>query len=398
MDPKQAAQAVFERVAQWRRHLHRYPELGWCEHETQAWIIARLREMNLAPRPIAGTGVLCEIAGEKPGPTIALRADIDALAVTEETGLDYASQHPGVMHACGHDVHTAMLLGAAQVLAAHRDELAGTIRLLFQPAEETVPDHVTRPAETGALAMVADGAMDDVAAVYGMHIFSYQPVNTIEITAGPVMAGSQPFDIAIVGKGGHAGMPQDTVDALAVGAHLAVALRSAATLGLDPIEPRVIHVGEFQSGQSRTAVAEAAHLAGTIRFLSEEMHREIQARMQQAVDGVATAFGARAQLNWSGHKNNPVVNNEQLAAALKPLAEETVGTEQVLTRPPMMGAEDFWHYLKKAPGVFVGLGGGNADLGAIHGHHSPHFLIDESAMRHGVELWLRIALCQDGGR
>jgi len=396
MDPKQAANDVFAQVVQWRRHFHRHPELGWCEHETQKFVLARLHEMNLSPRPAATTGVICDIVGERPGPTVALRADLDALAIDEETGLEFASTRPGVMHACGHDAHAAMLLGAARVLAAHRAELAGTIRLLFQPAEETVPDEVVRPAETGALAMVEDGAMDGVAAVYGIHVFSYQPVGTIEITPGPSAAGSRPFDIVVTGRGGHAGLPQNTVDALAVGAHLTVALRSVVSLGLDPLEPRVIHLGEFHSGQSRTAVAETARLSGTVRFLTEAMYHEIETRMQRAVDGVAASFGARAELIWSGHKNKPVTNDAPLAAAIAPLAAQVVGAERVITRPPMMGAEDFWHYLEQAPGVFVGLGGGNPDRGAVHGHHSPRFQIDEAGLRDGVEFWLRLAFANGG--
>ena len=392
MDPKKAAADIYPKVVSWRRHLHRHPELSWEEHETCAWIMERLREFGLQPRQAAFTGVIAEVKGDLAGPTIALRADIDALAVDEQTGLEFASQRPGVMHACGHDAHAAMLLGAAKILAQHRRELAGTVRLLFQPAEETPPPHVQPPALGGAPAMVEAGAVENAAAVFGIHVFSNMPLNLIDLTAGPVMAGSQGFDVEILGKGGHAGMPAGTVDALAVAAHLVVALRSAATLGVDPLDSLVLHVGTLQAGTARTAVAETARLQGTIRYLEKPVLVNLRKKIEQAAAGVAEAFGAKAEVKFAEFINKPVDNDEKLVAKLGPITAEILGEGYLIRRKPVMGSEDFWAYLDQVPGVFMALGGANTDKHSIEDHHSPHFWFDEECMKTGVELWLRIAL------
>ncbi len=392
MDFARAAAEMQPQVVAWRRHLHRHPDLSWREQPTQAWLMDRLRECGLTPRAAGHTGVLAEIVGGRPGPTIALRADIDALPVEEKSGVEFASENPGVMHACGHDAHAAMLLGAATVLARHRAELAGTIRLIFQPAEETVPPHIPRLAETGAGAMIDDGALRDAQAVFGMHIFSYLPRGLIEVTAGPVMAGSLAFDIEVVGKGGHAGLPHGTVDALAVAAHMVVALRSMTTLGADPLEPVVVHIGMLQAGEARTAIAERAQLRGTIRFLSKWLLAEVRAKIERTVAGVAASFGATATVSFSSHLNCPVVNDAGLVKGVRALAAAVVGDGAVIERKPMMGAEDFYVYLERVRGVYIGLGGGDFTNGPPAGHHSPHFVITEDAMQHGVELWLRVAM------
>ena len=392
MDFKALVDDVYPQVVAWRRHLHQHPETSWEERATSAYLGDRLREMGLEPRVVAGTGVVADVSGAADGPCLALRADIDALAIQEESGASYASLNPGKMHACGHDAHMAMLLGAAHVLCAHRDRLAGRVRLIFQPAEETPPADAPALAETGSVAMVDAGALDGVDTVVGVHIFSSLPVGHIGLVAGPIMAGSAAFDATITGRGGHAGMPAGTVDALAVAAHAVTALRSAATLGSDPTEPLVIHVGRLQAGTARTAVAETAELEGTIRFVDPDRIAELHTRIERTLRGVADAVGAQVDVRFGPHVNPPVVNDSRVVAALQPLCEAIVGRERVLTGRPQMGAEDFWAYLDHKPGAFVLIGGGNEAKGITAGHHSPHFDIDEEGMKTGIELWLRLAL------
>ncbi|NLH50832.1 MAG: amidohydrolase [Myxococcales bacterium] len=389
MDCRQLAAELFPQVREWRRHLHRHPETSWDERQTSAWLAERLREAGWRPRPVAGTGLIAE-SDNAGGKRIALRADIDGLAIAERTGLPFASENPGVMHACGHDAHAAMLLGAAVAFARHREQLTCRPRLLFQPAEETPPPGAATRGATGAVSMVVEGAMDGVDAVYGLHLFSTFEVGTIRLIPGPVLAGSQSFDVEIQGRGGHAGMPEGTVDALAVAAQLAVSLRAGAALGVDPIEPQIVHLGILEAGTTRTAIADRARLAGTIRFLSLSRRAVLMKKIEDTARGVAAAFGAAANVSFFDHHNPPVINDPETVRALRPLCEAIVGPANVRPDPPSLAAEDFWAYLEKAPGAFVLIGAGNVARGITEGHHSPRFDIDEEALRLGLEFWLRL--------
>ncbi|MDP8225787.1 MAG: amidohydrolase [Candidatus Lernaella stagnicola] len=390
MNFKAMVEQRFPQTVAWRRHFHQHPETSWDEHETSDFLAARLSEMGLAPRRVSETGLLADIVGGKPGGTVAMRADIDALPIHEQTGVPYQSEKPGKMHACGHDVHAAMLLAAAAGFVEHRDELPGTVRLIFQPAEETPPPEADQRDETGSVAMVRGGAMKGVDRVVGLHIFSDVPLGVIGLVPGPILAGSLTFDIAVTGQGGHAGMPVGTVDALAVAAHAVVALRSAASLGADPNEPLILHVGRLWAGDARTAVAAEANMEGTIRFVNPEALDEIRERVTRTVGGVARAFGAAADITFGEHVNHPVVNDPDTVAALAPLCREIVGEQQVVSGKPGMASEDFWAYLHEAPGAFVLIGGGNPAKGITAGHHSPFFNIDEDGMKTGLEFWLRL--------
>lgn len=389
MNYRKLAAEMQSQVGQWRRYLHQHPELSWQERQTGDWLASRLQEMGLEPRRVAGTGVVADIGGGSSGPRVALRADMDALAITENTGLPFTSQNPGVMHACGHDAHMAMLLGAAAVLAKHRQQIAGHVRLLFQPAEETPPPGLEVPDTTGAKVMVDDGVMEVVQAVVGIHVFSNLPVGLINLVAGPAMAGSQAFDLTIKGRGGHAGKPDDTIDALAVAAHVIVALRSAMTLGTDPMDPVIIHVGMIKSGATRTAIAAEAHLGGTIRFMRVEALPAIEEKIRRIVGGVTDGFAAEARLEFVQETNPPVVNDPRMIANLHRICAEVVGPQRVIAGRPGMVSEDFSFYQQKAPGAFIALGAGPAS-GVAAGHHSAEFAIDEDCLPLGVELWLRV--------
>jgi len=390
MNYRKLATDMQPQVVQWRRYLHQHAELSWQERQTGDWLAERLRDMGLEPRRVAGTGVTADIGGGRSGPRVALRADMDALAIVENTGLSFASQNQGVMHACGHDAHMAMLLGAAAVLAKHRQQIAGHVRLLFQPAEETPPPGLDVPETTGAKVMVDEGVMEVVQSVVGIHVFSNLPLGLVNLVSGPAMAGSQAFDVTIKGRGGHAGKPDDTVDALAVAAHIIVALRSAMTLGTDPMDPVIIHVGMVASGTMRTAIAAEAKLGGTIRFMNEDALPAIEEKIRRLIDGVAVGFGAEARLEWVAETNPPVVNDPRMIANLRRLAAEVVGAERVIAGRPGMVSEDFSFYQQKAPGAFIALGCGNPAGGLVAGHHSPEFDIDEDCLPLGVEIWLRI--------
>jgi amidohydrolase len=390
MDIKALVEQTHPQVVAWRRHLHQHPETSWDEVETTAWLAERLSEMGLAPRRERPTGLFVDITGGKAGPRLALRADIDALAVEEATGLPYCSQTFGKMHACGHDAHMAMLLGAAAVFAEHREALAGDVRLIFQAAEETPPPGVTGRDFGGSVEMVNAGAMEGVDRVVGIHIFSDIPVGHIALLGGPFMAGSLTFDIEVIGKGGHAGMPEGTVDALAVGAHIVAALQSAKSLGADPTEPLIVHVGRFHAGTARTAVAATAELQGTIRFTNAAKLEQIKGKIAGVGEQVAAAFGATATVAFDSAPNLPIVNDHGVIEALRSSAETVVGREGVVPARVTMASEDFWAYLQKAPGAFVPIGGGNQAKGITAGHHSPQFDIDEDGMKTGLELWLRL--------
>jgi len=391
MDFKKLAQEIFPQTVAWRRHLHRHPETSWSERETSAWLAARLREAGLEPRPAAGHGLLVDIEGGAPGPRIALRADMDALAVAEKTGLPFASERPGAMHACGHDAHMAMLLAAAAILARHREQIAGAVRLIWQPAEESPPPGAPALADTGAEAMIRDGAMRDVQAVFGLHVMAHLPTGALGLRAGPIMAASQSFDIDVRGRGGHAGMAAGTIDAALAAAHLVVGLRAAVVADADPGEPLVLHIGQVIAGESRTSVAPSARLLGTLRFTDPAKRDALLASISRAATGIAESLGAAVAVKYFEHSNPPVINDAATVAALRPLAVEAFGAEHVLEPPPVMAAEDFSHYLQAAPGAFVFLGVGGADPRRAAGLHSPTFDVDEAALRLGVEYWLRVS-------
>jgi amidohydrolase len=387
MDIKQLAQEIFPQTVEWRRYLHRNPETSWSERDTSAWLAARLRDAGLEPRPAAGLGWLVDIAGGRPGPRIALRADMDALAIEEKTGLPFASARPGAMHACGHDAHMAMLLAAATILARHRAQIAGAVRLFWQPAEESPPPGAPALADTGAEAMIRDGALRDVQAVFGVHVMPFAPAGVIGLRAGPLMAASQSFDIDVFGRGGHAGMAAGTVDAAAAAAQLVSGLRAAVVDGLDPAEPLVVHIGQVVAGASRTAVAASARLLGTLRFTNPAMRDLLLEKISRAAHAIVEPLGATATVEFEKHCNPPVINHAATTEALRPIAIETAGGENVFEPPAVMGSEDFSFYQQETPGVFVFLG-----VGGDSGLHSPTFNLDETAMRVGVEYWLRLGV------
>lgn len=366
-----------------RRHFHTYPELGAQEFNTQQKIIDELSALGLQPKKIAVTGVMADLQGTLPGKTVAIRADIDALELQDECGKPYQSQHPGVCHACGHDGHTAMLIGVAKILVDLKAELSGTVRFLFQPSEERFPG--------GALAMIAEDALLGVDSIIGTHLWQPLSVGTIGITYGPMMASPDEFTITINGKGGHAAMPHQTIDALLVGAQVVVALNTIVSRSVDPMEQAVISLGVFKAGDTFNIIPDTAILTGTVRSFNESMRTLLFERIEQVTKGICEAAGATFVFEkYLGFP--PVINNPAISKILANAGSETLGRENVLTINPVMGGEDFSHYLEKADGAFMFVGIGNKDAGIIHPHHHPKFDMDEKALAYGMEIMTRATL------
>lgn len=370
-------------IIEMRRYFHMYPELSGQEFNTQKKIIAELEGMGLAPQEAAGTGVVVDIKGGRPGPLIAVRADIDALPVQDEIEQPYRSQNHGVCHACGHDGHIAMVLGLAQVLSALAPELSGTVRLIFQPSEERFPG--------GAVAMVAEGVLDGVKAIIGGHLWQPIPVGTIGISYGKLMASPDEFVITVKGKGGHGSMPHQTVDALLTGAQLATALNTIISRNVNPMEPAALSIGMFKAGEAFNIIPDSAVLKGTVRTFDQSLRAVIFERIETITRGICEAAGAEYRLDRR-YGFPPVINHPAITQVMADAASAALGEQAVVETSPVMVGEDFSVYLEQIPGSFVFIGCGNAESGISHPHHHPSFDMDERALGYGTELFCRAAV------
>lgn len=369
---------VNEEVIRWRRHIHANPDLSFQEKPTADFIareLGNLPELAIS-RPLENS-VVAVLQGEKPGPMWALRADIDALPLQEESGESFSSTRPGVMHACGHDAHTAMLMGAAKVLCHLRSQLCGSIKFIFQPAEEVPPG--------GARELVEKGVVDDVEKIFGLHVFPNSPTGKITLKEGVYVASSDNFDITIFGQGGHGSMPQFCIDPVVIGAEVVTALQNVVARNLDPINAPVLTIATFQAGDSYNVIPDSARLAGTVRTHNQQVREQVPQLMQRIVEGVVSAHGARCEIRWQ--QGYAVGNNhtDTNAIAKKAIAEHFGdGTLQLADRA-LFGSEDFSSYQEKIPGSFLFIGCGNEEKGAVWNVHNPHFRIDEAALAVGVK-------------
>ncbi|HJM95633.1 MAG TPA: amidohydrolase [Candidatus Marinimicrobia bacterium] len=380
MNIRPEVEAIKDILIQWRRDFHQYPELGFEEHRTSSIIAETLISFGMSPKTGVGkTGVTADLNfGE--GPTIALRADMDALPMQETSGLSFSSKHDGVMHACGHDGHMAMLLGAAKILSQMDKELTGTIRFIFQPAEE---------GEGGARYMIEDGCLEGVDEIYGIHVWNYQPVGEVGTKEGPILAAADLFDIIIKGVGGHGATPQGTVDAVIVAAHLIQALQTIVSRNTNPLESTVITIGEINGGHNFNIIADKVRLAGTTRAYTKENRSMIQRRMQEIIDGIAKSFGAEITLNYTdGYP--PTINHAGPVKKVLQAAGKVVGPgagERYLS----MGGEGFSYYLQKVPGCFFFVGSApDGQRQFSTPHHCSHFNMDESALSVGTSVYLHL--------
>jgi amidohydrolase len=385
-----AAARITPEVVEVRRDLHAHPELSNREERTGALVAERLRELGLEVRyPVAKTGVVGVLRGGVPGGVVALRADLDALPIEESGDATYRSQTPGVMHACGHDAHTAMLLGAAEVLAGLRDRLPGTVVFLFQPAEEGAPEGETG----GASLMVAAGALDDpkVEAVFGLHVGGWQETGQVGFSPGPIFASSDTFTITVEGRGVHGAQPHMGLDPIPVAAEMIQALQLIVSRQIDGRQPRVLTIGRIRGGTRFNIIADQVVMDGTVRTHDATVRATIKERMARTVKGVAEAHGTTATLLFLGDGNPPTVNDATLAALARPALERVFGTAGVLDVAPQMVAEDFPSYGEKAPYFYFTLGTRNEEKGIASVNHTDTFDVDEDALPLGVRALATLA-------
>lgn len=375
-DFKRDAESIYDDMVRVRRDLHRHPELGFQETRTSGVVADRLSHLGFeVQRGVGQTGVVGILGGERQGPTVLMRFDMDALPMAEENETDYVSLNPGVMHACGHDGHTAMGLGVASLIAKYQRKLAGTVKMLFQPAEEGLG---------GALAVIADGALanpkPDVA--LGMHLWNEIPIGQVRATPGPTMASSSIFTLTVHGKGGHGAAPHKSVDPILAAAHIVAALQSIVSRNIDPLESVVISVGQISAGTTFNVIPDKAELKGTVRSYNIDLHRLVYRRILEMAQNMAAAF--RCQVSMETVAIVPaVVNAGEPTETVRRAAARFVGPDNVILGRTM-GAEDMGYILDEIPGCYFFVGSMNESRGLSYPHHHPRFDFDEQAMVYGV--------------
>ncbi len=376
------AQELSPQLVAWRRDFHRHPELGFQEVRTGGIVADHLRSLGLEVHTGVGkTGVVALVEPSQGGealPTVMLRFDMDALPIQEENDVPYRSTVPGVMHACGHDGHTAIGMGVATLLARHRERLPGRVKLVFQPAEEGLG---------GARAMIRDGVLEAPRplAAFGLHLWSRLPLNQVVVQAGPLWAAADQLEIVVQGKGGHGATPHETVDATLVASHLVVALQSIVSRNVDPAEAVVISIGAFHAGTAGNVIAEVAELKGTVRTFEERVRAQVQRRIQEMVQGICQSFGARHTVRYT--QGVPAtVNSPEGARLMERVAQEVVGPEGIARIRPMTVGEDMAEFLQRVGGCLILVGASDPEQGWHSPHHSPTFDFDERMLPTGVAL------------
>lgn len=386
-------QALQDQLVDWRRQIHQRPELGFQEEITAQFISDRLQAWGIAfESAIAQTGIIATISSnaaqsadsaDSAAPVLAIRADMDALPVQEQNPVPYRSLHDGKMHACGHDGHVAIALGTAKYLSEHRDQFAGTVKILFQPAEE---------GPGGALPMIAAGALQHptVDALVGLHLWNNLPLGTVGVRSGPMMAATEFFTCTIQGKGGHGAIPQQTIDAIVVAAQVVTALQTIVSRNIDPLKSAVVTVGELRAGTAVNVIADSAFLSGTVRYFDPDYGELIPKRLEQVIAGVCAAHGASYDLDYQ-RLYPPVINDEAVSELVRSVALSVIETPLgVVPECQTMGGEDVSFFLQKVPGCYFFLGAANAAKSLDYPHHHPRFDFDETALGVGVETFVRI--------
>lgn len=377
---------LYDELTTLRRDFHMHPELGFEEQRTAGIIEQYLRDLGLSPTRVAKTGVVAIIEGAKTGPVLMLRADIDALPIEQENDVPYKSKTPGVMHACGHDAHTAMLLIAARILVEKRDQIKGYIKLVFQPNEEVA----------GALQMINEGVLENpkVDAVMGQHIWTFMESGKVAVTSGPVMSGLDVFKIKIIGKGGHTGAPEESIDPVLAAANVIQSVQMIQTREISGLQPTVIMFGQIQGGRKGSVIPDEVELGGTIRFLyqggpaTEEQPTE---RFIRIVKGICETHRCQCEIEIE-HENIPLINNEEMTKIAYKAAEIVFPEQQAIIEHRTLVSEDFSEFTARVPGVFIFLGTANPDANSCYAHHHSRFNIDEKTMKQGVAMHIVGAL------
>lgn len=376
-------QTLQSQLVEWRRGFHQRPELGFQEKLTSEFVTAKLQAWGIPHQTgIAQTGIVAMIEGGKPGKVLGIRADMDALPIQEENQVSYCSQHDGIMHACGHDGHTAIALGTAYYLWQHRQEITGTVKIIFQPAEES---------PGGAKPMIEEGVLKnpDVEAIIGLHLWNNLPLGTLGVKDGALMAAVELFKCQIQGRGGHGAMPDQTIDAVVVSAQIVNALQTIVARNVDPTNSAVVTVGELKAGSAMNVIADTAYLSGTVRYFNSSLEKYIGQRVEDIIAGICQSHGASYDLNyWRMYP--PVINDSRVTELVRSVANTVVETPTgVVPECQTMGSEDMAFFLEQVPGCYFFLGSANPDLGLNYPHHHPRFDFDETALGMGVEMFVR---------
>jgi amidohydrolase len=376
-------QALQPQLVEWRRRLHQRPELGFREHLTAQLVAQKLQEWGIEHKiGIAKTGIVAKIESKHPGPVLAIRADMDALPIQEANDVPYRSQHDGIMHACGHDGHTAIALGTAYYLSQHREDFAGTVKIIFQPAEE---------GPGGAKPMIEEGVLQnpDVDAIIGLHLWNNLPLGTVGVRSGALMAAVECFSCTILGKGGHGAIPHQTIDSIVVSAQIVNALQTIVARNIDPLESAVVTVGELQAGSANNVIANTARMRGTVRYFNPKLEGYFSKRIEQIIAGVCQSHGASYELNYES-LYPPVINDVSMAELVRSVASNVVETPAgIVPECQTMGGEDMSFFLQKVPGCYFFLGSANPAKDLAYPHHHPRFDFDETALGMGVEIFVR---------
>ncbi|MBL8848392.1 MAG: amidohydrolase [Planctomycetaceae bacterium] len=381
----QDAQGIRDWIVQTRRELHRFPELMYEEVRTSHLVRKTLDELNIPYRyPLAETGVVAAL-GNGDGPCVALRADMDALPIHEETDVSFRSEHPGKMHACGHDCHTAMLLGAARLLKQREAEIRGTVKLIFQPAEE---------GGAGGQRMRNEGALNDppVQRIFGLHVWPLIPTGTLGSRAGVFLAAAGEVELIVRGRGGHAAMPHLAIDPVSVAAKLVTELQTIVSRELDPLNSGVVSITSIHGGDAYNVIPPAVTLRGTVRALTMDVFRFVQQRVREIATQIGSAHRCEVDVRFPGNDYPPTVNDQVCWNVAKELAAQLTSPGNVHELPPVMGGEDFAFYTEEVPGCFVALGMRNEALGAVYNVHHPKFKADEDALPLGTAMHVAFAM------
>lgn len=375
---------VVSQILQWRRYLHENPEMSYEEYATADFVYNQLVSFgNLVVTRPTKTSVLAVLKGRLPGKCLAFRADMDALPIQEETNLPFASKVAGVMHACGHDGHTAMLLGAAKILSTLQTSLKGEIRFIFQHAEEVFPG--------GAKEMVAAGVVEGVDHIIGLHLFSMLPTGKIGICSGPFTANSDTFDIEVIGKGGHSSQPQDSINPIVIGSQITNVLHQIVPQKIDAKERAVLAVTEFHAGSAKNIIPERLVIGGSVRTFSQQVRETIAQQIELQVTHTVAAHGADFTFTYHNGYSS-VVNDTQLTSKVEEIIEQHFKPDTVLHIEPFMGGEDFSAFLTKVPGMFIGIGAAFDNELLNYPHHHPKFAVNEDSLAIGLKLFVHTAL------
>ncbi|TKI56875.1 amidohydrolase [Brevibacillus antibioticus] len=378
-----AVEEIKDQVIAWRRYLHENPELSFHEEKTAQFVYETLLTFgNLEVSRPTKNSVMARLIGSQPGKVLAMRADMDALPITEENTFEFVSKNPGVMHACGHDGHTSMLLGTAKLLSGMKDQIKGEVRFFFQHAEEVYPG--------GAEEMVQAGVMDGVDIVIGTHLWSTMEFGTVGICPGPMMAAPDTFWITVLGKGGHAALPHETIDSIAIAAQVVTNLQHIVSRNADPLDNLVLSVTQFVGGTTHNVIPGAVEICGTVRSFDKNLRESIPGLMERVIKGITEAHGAGYKFKYEfGYR--PVINDAEVTKWMEEVVEESLGREWVEHMRPTMGGEDFSAFQQKAPGCFFYVAAGNKEKGITYPHHHPRFTIDEDALEVGVKMFVNAA-------